>query len=235
MDKQVTCFREELEELKHLNADHLYNHFHEIQFQTLSPQWSKHLKSLVKNDSNILEICAPRLPEVPKDFSEIVQNQIAQATDAETLFFNFSLSMIKDPYNMLDLALQTGLINIIIHDNPKDGTFQYESYPEVAFFNERNQKQQSSPNRVFDEAIRWSSNKGWRLCSDNRLDFVYSDNNKMALCKMELALDLIYSKFDDRPSTFNNLLPELENWYLHPQAKVVVKGCSRWLVLTKSL
>jgi hypothetical protein len=73
---------------------------------------------------------------------------------------------------------------------------------------------------------------GFEIDSDTLLDFNYTTKfQKLSIVKMEIALDLIEHKFADVVSMYDQIKPQLEEWFFCPNSWLKVKGCSRWLVL----
>lgn len=235
-------FQQEIESLKHLSPDDLYLEFHKIQFSVLRPQLETHFKSLIEQVSpkNVLELTGPRTPEIPKTYTLDILDQISQASKKEILFLNHVLSFMDNPIKAFQLAKDSGIKTVVVHESPKDGTFKYESYPEVKFFVERNQlsfqkREQSAGNDFLDHVVRTVDFFGWEKVIDNRLVFEYlTEKQKLSLVKMELCLDLIEYKFGGSSSLFDQIKSELKTWFFYPGSCLKVKGCSRWMLFIKS-
>jgi hypothetical protein len=227
----VDSFQKDIESLKSLDPQDLYNFFHQTQSEVLYPQWKSHLNFLLGDLSvyQIKQLYGPKKPCVPDTYAEEVSTEVNQAREGDVLVLNQVIQFLNNPLRVFNEARTNGFHAVVVHDVPRGGSFKYQSHPEVKFFSDRIDRQ--SGNSFLDQIIDHASETGWRLTSDSTLDFNYSTAaQKEALVKMELSLDLIESAFGQKVSNFESIKNELERWCFYPESWVRVTGCSRWLV-----
>lgn len=231
-------FNKEIELLKSLSPNDLYQEFHRIQFEVLAPQYELHIKQIVKdwNRDKVKEIFGPRSPIVSELNTLITLNEIKSSKGKEQLLLQNVLAFIDDPIEALALARECGIKKIILQDLPKDRSFKYESIPEIEFFANRHLSTYAdhlnAGNPVLNNVVNHCESVGFEIESDTVLDFNYTTKfQKLSIVKMEIALDLIEHKFADVVSMYDQIKPQLEEWFFCPNSWLKVKGCSRWLVL----
>jgi len=233
-------FEKEVTLLKQIETKELYQLFHKMQFDTLKPQWDLLRAKLLAEsvDGNVVELLGPRSPDVPEWYEGEILQEISKS-QKDILILHHVLDFLEDPLEALQLAQNSGFKTILIHEAPKDGSFRYHSNPEIPYFKNRHilaieRHHQDKGNKALDYILGSHEKVGWRVEGNTELDFVYvTDVNKKNLVKMELALDLIEHRLSGHPTKFDELLSELMTWYLTPNSQVAVKGCSRWIKLTR--
>lgn len=225
--------------LKSLQRDDLYQLFHKIQFEALSPQWTKHLKSIVENfnEKKVTEILGPKSPTVPETNTASVHTEIKSSEAKDILLLQHVMSFIDNPIEVLRLARVYGYKMVIIHDSPKDGSFRYDSLPPIEHFQIRTglthkRHGQSEGNPPLLAVLEKHQALGYRLISDTRPVIQYKslEQKKLAV-QLELALDLIEHKFGDCKSNFDEIQTQLRSWYFYPGSDVKISGASRFIVL----